>query len=163
MEYLIIGGIVIIVILLIGREISCWYFKINKRIELQIQTNELLEKLIKNSSLTSSSLSSSVKFADGNIIIDGLEVAPFDLPEKFNWEDAQSVCNNIGEGWKLPSKDQLNILYQNKDKIGGFDSIIYWSSTEHVKNSAWLQYFNSGNQLSTNKNDKFSVRPVRVI
>ena len=45
MEYALIVVVVVIVLLLIGREISCWYFKINKRIELQIQTNELLEKL----------------------------------------------------------------------------------------------------------------------
>jgi len=35
-----------IVLLMVIREIVCWYSKINERIELQKQTNELLKKLI---------------------------------------------------------------------------------------------------------------------
>ena len=46
MEYGIIVIIVIVVIFLIGRELFCWYYKINERIELQKKTNDLLEKLI---------------------------------------------------------------------------------------------------------------------
>jgi hypothetical protein len=162
MEYALIVVVIVIVILLIGREISCWYFKINKRIELQLQTNELLEKLIKQSKVQTQPTLSSVIFKNGNILIDGLEIAPIDLPEKMNWEDANNACRELGEGWKLPSKDELNKIFQNKDRINGLDSMIYWSSSEHIKNSAWLQYFNSGNQLSSNKNDKFSVRPLKV-
>ena len=52
MEYFIIVIIVVVVIFLIGRELFCWYYKINERIELQknandiqTNTNNLLEKL----------------------------------------------------------------------------------------------------------------------
>ena len=40
------------------------------------------------------------------------------------------ACAALGGGWRLPTKDELNILYENKDKIGGFASNNYWSSTE---------------------------------
>ena len=38
--------ILIIVVWLIIRELICWYYKINERIKLQKETNELLEKLL---------------------------------------------------------------------------------------------------------------------
>ena len=37
-----------------------------------------------------------------------------------NWEDAKKACADLGDGWRLPTKDELNILYENKAKIGGF-------------------------------------------
>jgi hypothetical protein len=38
--------VILIVIFLIIRELVMWYWKINERIELQKETNELLKKLI---------------------------------------------------------------------------------------------------------------------
>jgi hypothetical protein len=35
--------------------------------------------------------------------------------------------------WYLPSRDELNLLYQNKDAVGGFATTghaTYWSSTQ---------------------------------
>lgn len=43
---LIVALIVSILLFFAMREINCWYWKINKKIELQEKTNELLEKLI---------------------------------------------------------------------------------------------------------------------
>lgn len=43
---LIVTLIVLIILFLVMREVNCWYWKINKKIELQEKTNELLEKLI---------------------------------------------------------------------------------------------------------------------
>ena len=43
--------------------------------------------------------------------------------------------------WFLPSKDELNLLYENKTAIGvgGFVATSYWSSTEGDINNAWRQ------------------------
>ncbi len=38
--------VILIIIFLIIRELVMWYWKINERIELQKETNELLKKLI---------------------------------------------------------------------------------------------------------------------
>ena len=38
--------LVLIAIFLILRELNCWYWKINKKIELQEKTNELLGKIL---------------------------------------------------------------------------------------------------------------------
>ena len=50
--------------------------------------------------------------------------------------------------WYLPSKDELNKLYLNREAIGGFANNLYWSSTEYNGNFyfAWGQNFNGGAQ-----------------
>ena len=36
-----------------------------------------------------------------------------------NWQDAKKACEDLGSGWRLPSKGELLILYKNMDKIWG--------------------------------------------
>lgn len=67
--------------------------------------------------------------------------------------------------WFLPSKDELNILYINKEIVGGFSDAIYWSSTDCGgcgANTADCQDFSSGAALKRNKFDTYRVRAVRV-
>ncbi len=45
---LLIALVVVILIVLAFREVNCWYWKINKRIELHEETNYLLERLLEN-------------------------------------------------------------------------------------------------------------------
>jgi len=52
--------------------------------------------------------------------IGNLLVAEFDFPKYLSWDDATIACSNLGKGWRLPTKNELNILYKNKTKIGGF-------------------------------------------
>ena len=65
--------------------------------------------------------------------------------------------------WYLPSIDELNKLYLNRQLIGGFVYTYYWSSTEYNSNYAVLQDFNNGLQLYWYyKNYEYSVRAVRA-
>lgn len=95
--------------------------------------------------------------------IENLEVAEFDFPEKMSWRDAKRKCEILGNGWSLPNKDELNILYQNKDDIGGFDGESYWSSSVLFKNSVYFQNFIDGNQDYNDKSEEHTVRAVRSI
>ncbi len=47
--------------------------------------------------------------------------------------------------WFLPSKDELNLLYQNRDKVKGFSNHWYWSSTAHY-GGVYFQSFSTGQQ-----------------
>ena len=96
------------------------------------------------------------------IKIGNLEVAQNDFPNVMNWDDAIKACQSLGNGWRLPNKDELNLLYQNKYKIGGFATLYYWSSTEYDGYNAWRQFFNFGRQDFYSKNFKFNVRAVRA-
>jgi hypothetical protein len=71
--------------------------------------------------------------------------------------------------WFLPSKDELNELYQNHAVVGGFVIDIYWSSSYQVDSSypwgsyPWAQYFDvEGILLYDSKNTPFRVRAVRA-
>ncbi|NDE11806.1 MAG: DUF1566 domain-containing protein, partial [Chitinophagia bacterium] len=79
---------------------------------------------------------------------------------------AARLCGDLVLGgysdWYLPSIDELNQLYINKDAIGGFANNVYWSSTELSLSDAWLQYFYVGNQYGNGRNGYFSVRAVRA-
>ena len=62
----------------------------------------------------------------------------------------------------MPTKDELNMLYENKEDIGGFASDDYWSSTEFDNFNAWFQSFYLGNQFIYTKFNYFYVRAVRA-
>ena len=84
---------------------------------------------------------------------------------------AARICGDLVLGgysdWYLPSMDELNQLYINKDAIGGFANYYYWSSTEFGSNNAWKQNFVYGNQDYGSKGYNFNlnyydVRAVRA-
>jgi hypothetical protein len=98
------------------------------------------------------------------IKIGNLEVARFDFSEEMKWDEAKVACSNLGRGWRLPTKIELNILYRNRTKIGGFKKEAYWSSTGNVKDGdAWNQYFgeNIDNQYNSAMGVRMYVRAVR--
>ena len=92
---------------------------------------------------------------------------------------AARICNElqVTEGgktygdWYLPSKEELNLMYQNKATIdatagvnggSGFASAYYWSSTESNNFNAWIQYFDLGFQYYGDKNYPYRLRAVRA-
>ena len=64
--------------------------------------------------------------------------------------------------WFLPSEDELNQMFVNKTTIGGFESGIYWSSSENAAGTAWGRHFRTGFRYSGNKANSSYVRPVRA-
>ena len=97
-----------------------------------------------------------------SIKIGSLVVAQHDFPDMMNWLDAKSACERQGEGWRLPTKDELNILYQNKNKIGGFAGHYYCSFTEYTDGIVLLKDFNNGKQNYGSKDGRYNVRAVRT-
>jgi len=90
---------------------------------------------------------------------------------------AADLCANLVlsgyTDWFLPSKDELNLMYQNigpgnalgLGNVGGFANNSYWSSTEfEVNGTAWDQNFDGvGGQNDYNKNfTGTAVRSVRA-
>jgi hypothetical protein len=79
---------------------------------------------------------------------------------------AAKLCSDLVLGgysdWYLPSLFELNLLYQQKNVIGGFVNDFYWSSTEQDKNSAYGENFSDGYQHSYFKLDALYIRAVRA-
>ena len=64
--------------------------------------------------------------------------------------------------WYLPSKDELNELYLQKDDVGNFTSNGYWSSSEQFSVGAWFQDFNDGSVHILDRNGPTGVRAIRA-
>lgn len=101
------------------------------------------------------------------IIIGKLFVAQNDFPNYMNWYEAMAACRKLGKGWRLPSRDELKILYQNKVQFGGFANNYYWSSTEWYVKSAWIKDLINGGEWSPWKGlkgnpDSVYVRAVKT-
>ncbi len=92
-----------------------------------------------------------------------LEIATRDFAEKMTWEAAKKACADLGDGWRLPTKEELNEMYRNKDKIGAFTLDNYWSSTENSNFYAWSQDFSSGIQNSNSKLNPNLVRAIKPL
>ena len=98
------------------------------------------------------------------IKIGNIEIAQHDFPEYKNWDDSKKACADLGNGWRLPTKDELNLMYENKDNIrtkikNGF----YWSSTEYDSFYSWYFYFGLGYTNFGHQYDTYYVRAVRSL
>lgn len=87
---------------------------------------------------------------------------------------ADYCANSSSQGysdWFLPSKDELNQIYINKDviqlanEVTAFSSTYYWSSSENISkheyDRSWGQYFDNGFQYGYDKSSFYSVRAIR--
>jgi len=73
----------------------------------------------------------------------------------------QLVLNGFSD-WFLPSKSELNLLYQKRNLVGGFANDYYWSSPEYDTLKAWNQYFPFGVQYYADKSSMAHVRAIRA-
>lgn len=84
------------------------------------------------------------------------------------WRDIALKVIEDGFQWFMPSKNELNVLYNNKDVISSngataFQSAYYWSSSEVNSLNAWPQSFSNGNQGLYSKNTTNYCRLLRRI
>lgn len=88
------------------------------------------------------------------------EVMPYDLKingigNEFTCEMAIDTCRELvafgKDDWFLPRLSELEVLYEYRDEIGGFDGY-YWSSWEETGSPAraWLMNFRDGDRFCPN-------------
>jgi hypothetical protein len=94
-------------------------------------------------------------------------------------QHAALVCATYTGGgfgdWYLPSKEELNLMYRNKqiidsvalaNKGSAFANALYWSSTENfepeINREAWVQSFTNSNQNVGIKDEPWRVRAIRA-
>ncbi len=84
---------------------------------------------------------------------------------------AAKLCRDLNidgyNDWYLPSMDELNLLYLNREAIDGNfmgSNWYYWSSTERDQANSWAQCLYDGDQRSDagNKSIAYLIRPMRT-
>lgn len=86
-----------------------------------------------------------------------------------SWSDAMKIDGELGEGWRLPTFDELQIMYRNigqgATNSGEFADELYWSATPYDEYQARLLRFRDGNtSYHYNKaveQRKFLIRAIR--
>jgi hypothetical protein len=94
----------------------------------------------------------------------GMEVSR--LLGSYNWEEAIKAAKSFDGGgktdWRLPTADELNLVYENvhKAKVADFGKLTYWSSSTSYSTS-YYQDFSSGSRDNHYRENSYSVRAVR--
>jgi hypothetical protein len=74
------------------------------------------------------------------------------------WAGADLACK--AQGMRLPSAEELNKIYENKDSLTGFNSF-YWTSSEVDSSNVLIQDFSSGNMGSHPKKSSAGILCVK--
>ena len=93
-------------------------------------------------------------------------VAKADFLKKMDWEEAKQACENLGNGWRLPDKDELVAMYEQlfREGKGDFKDEVYWSGSQYDPNAAWVMSFGYGYVNYHYKGTNFNqVRAVRTL
>ena len=96
---------------------------------------------------------------------------PADAKLTYTFNQAQKYAAGLDahgrQDWRVPTKSELNVLFQNRTAIGGFNETgsypagWYWSSTQSFNDNAWPQRLSDGYQLINFKVNDSSLRCVR--
>lgn len=82
-------------------------------------------------------------------------------------KDGVSLCdfNDSTEecygDWYLPSKEELDLMYQQRAILENITESYYWSSTEIDKDNSFAQHFGNGEVSVQSKSAALSVRLIR--
>ena len=104
-----------------------------------VETEEILKPIVDSKAAAPIRYKSS-KYKDivGNSYVLGdLEIAENDFSDRMSWTFAKMDCYALGEGWRLPTKEEFDFIYRNKNLIGGghfkFNNETYWLSNRPDK------------------------------
>jgi len=97
---------------------------------------------------------------------------PMDAPLTMKWKAAMEYAAKLDahghHDWRVPTRGELNVLYQNRAAIGGFEvsgshpAGWYWSSSQDIYHGdAWAQRFSDESQCGSGKYGVSSLRCVR--
>ena len=86
---------------------------------------------------------------------------PVNEAEDYAALECKEFRDSLYKDWYLPSRDELNELYKQKNVVGGFRTFSYWSSSECNLTKAWFQNFGNGLQVKTDKQSAYAVRAIR--
>lgn len=94
----------------------------------------------------------------------GLEAQRADYGSLVDWNTALTVAGSYGTGWRLPDLNELSLLYEQRNTVGGFNtysSSYYWSSHKATVASARLISFYNGSEFEFGLTMRHQVRAVR--
>lgn len=74
---------------------------------------------------------------------------------------ARDLSMKTGKNYRVPTADELDLLFNNSALIGGFEEDWYRSSTLDTESSVRDQYFKDGRKTTISHDRKINVRFIR--
>ena len=124
------------------------------------QVNDTLSKGI-------SKANKSIEF----ITIDNIDIATKDLGF-FDSKQADIACQKLGDGWRLPNEAELNVIYEQNDKLGTFKTNYYlglgyepdaYNENGDVKMFFRISIINGEVVILQSDQELFSIYGVRTV
>jgi hypothetical protein len=143
--------------------------------ELEAELQEFKQQLNSYFEITLETAVPGDVLEDGSIVLQksnglALLVAPASTEVVCSWsKEFPEVFEKLQEQgfipshWFVPTKEQLNLAYENPEVRRNFSSTCYWSSTECNATFACLQTFGSGFIYSFTKTNSYRVRAFRCV
>lgn len=94
-----------------------------------------------------------------------IQIAQNDFTDQLNWSTAKLMCEEIGEGWRLPTISELKEIFGNKEQYN-FANYGYWAywSIEELNEYQSLAFSGvEGNIVTELKEVEFYIRAVKNI
>lgn len=105
------------------------------------------------------------------ITIDNLDITIKDLGF-FDSKQADIECQKLGDGWRLPTEAELNVIYEQNDKLGTFKTNYYlglgyepdaYNENEDVKMFLRISIINGEVVILQSDQELFSQYGVRAV
>lgn len=98
---------------------------------------------------------------NGNII----QIAENDFDTQYDWAAAILMCQEIGEGWRLPTIYEIEHFFENKEMFdfANYGFWAYWTSEEINGEQAFGFSGDEGIIIEALKTERFYIRAVRTI
>ena len=108
--------------------------------------------------------------------LNGLEITQFDFSEPMTYDEAVKTCSKLGDGWRLPTKEEMEEIYENKNMLGGFispiyvsdntefsidNNVYYWTSSSYGSEYVWVIGFTHKFVAVTLKTEYLYARAVK--
>ncbi len=152
---------------------------------ISLAGNENKKKITRTSALpeVKSLTDSTINLESYYIIVNGKEiiVAKKDFNNLMNWFDAKKACERLGQGWRLPTNEELTAMYEQlyKKNLGNLylqkenatdQPSEYWSLIENTPGDSEEAYFfcfangllqNTAHSNGRDKYEEYNVRAVK--
>ena len=82
------------------------------------------------------------------------------------WDEAINFATDLVDSgfddWYLPTRNELELVYNQIADLGNFQPSYYWSSSEYDYSTAWNVNFNDGYTNYSDKTNPYRVRVIRA-
>jgi hypothetical protein len=94
-----------------------------------------------------------------------IQIAENDFDTQYDWTTAILMCQEIGEGWRLPTIYEIEQIFENAEifDFANYGFWAYWTNDEINTEQAYGFSGVEGNIVQEFKDESFYVRAVKTI